>query len=487
MTGTFMFSVLLLSISKQPLAHLLSAPHTLCYFPTSPNLATCSEKAGYKRGWRDAVKAPCQPHHPQCLQATKTDSLKSAGSRRKRGSQPTIGHLPARVMLHLIHFQGHAGVSPALPPVSQWGPSAPGQAWLRKGEKANYSLSTTPAERGSRGRGNLSWRLIKRAGRGVVMLAGGGRRRQVKRWVRHRVWLGHLQDEKKEEDPSRWEGVLFFCGRRLMRLVTWHGVMCQWQQSLFHQIRKCTSACIVSKLICLPLTQLSKTCMRPFFACNSCLLAGWAVLFTEFDTWQCQWIVWFICLSVCLCLLSVPPSTHTHPHTPLIVTVIFLVCNLTFVYICIGSELWSNVSTLVLQASLQCYENCFHCCFAGLTAVRSDEVYDLMMKDYPEKYHVRASHTHTHTHTHTHMHARTHLCTHARTHACTAHMHACTHARTQTHTHTCFLCLSFCLSHCLILKSVGQVLYDLFNRLKNVTLIICAVYCTDMCCEQLLQ
>ena len=32
---------------------------------------------------------------------------------------------------------------------------------------------------------------------------------------------------------------------------------------------------------------------------------------------------------------------------------------------------------------------CFHCCFAGLTAVRSDEVYDLMMKDYPEKYHVR--------------------------------------------------------------------------------------------------
>ena len=29
------------------------------------------------------------------------------------------------------------------------------------------------------------------------MLAGGGRRRQVKRWVRHRVWLGHLQDEKK--------------------------------------------------------------------------------------------------------------------------------------------------------------------------------------------------------------------------------------------------------------------------------------------------
>lgn len=27
----------------------------------------------------------------------------------------------------------------------------------------------------------------------------------------------------------------------------------------------------------------------------------------------------------------------------------------------------------------------------GLTALRSDEVYDLMMKDYPEKYHVSMS------------------------------------------------------------------------------------------------
>ena len=34
------------------------------------------------------------------------------------------------------------------------------------------------------------------------------------------------------------------------------------------------------------------------------------------------------------------------------------------------------------------------CVCAGLTALRSEEVYDLMMKDYPDKYHVSTRLTH---------------------------------------------------------------------------------------------